>query len=146
MPIVTHGITCSHENLCCEREVLKTLEELGDLRKEEYQHCQHSRYTDNKNQCRIRNRGLHLLPYFFLLFAGIGKDYPRDLYDRQFSFYVDNIVARLDLQAEAYGKEEGIPAELFEVYAEQKRGLLALKEVYGSVVTPNQLAEAAVLA
>jgi phosphoenolpyruvate carboxykinase (GTP) len=80
------------------------------------------------------------------LFAGIGKDYPRDLYDRQFCFYVDNIVARLDLQTEAYGKEEGIPAELFEVYAEQKRGLLALKEVYGSVVTPNQLAEAAVLA
>jgi phosphoenolpyruvate carboxykinase (GTP) len=80
------------------------------------------------------------------LFAGIGKEYPRDLYDQQFSFYVDNILARLDLQEEAYGKEEGVPTQLFDVYAEQRVGLRALREVYGPVVTPNQLAEAAVLA
>jgi len=80
------------------------------------------------------------------LFAEIGKDYPRDLYDRQFSFYVDNIVARLDLQRDAYGRGEGVPPRLFEVYEEQRRGLTALREVYGPVVTPNQLAEAAVLA
>jgi phosphoenolpyruvate carboxykinase (GTP) len=80
------------------------------------------------------------------LFAEIDKDYPRDLYDKQFSFYVDNIVARIDLQREAYGKEKGVPPRLFEVYDEQRRGLLALKAVYGPVVTPNQLAEAAVLA
>jgi phosphoenolpyruvate carboxykinase (GTP) len=79
------------------------------------------------------------------LFAEIDKDYPRSLYDRQFSFYVDNIVARIDLQKEAYGREEGVPPRLFEVYDEQRRGLLALKQVYGAVVTPHQLAEAAVL-
>jgi phosphoenolpyruvate carboxykinase (GTP) len=79
------------------------------------------------------------------LFAEIDKEYPRGLYDRQFSFYVDNIVARIDLQKEAYGKEEGVPPRLFEVYEEQRRGLLALKQVYGPVVTPQQLAEAAVL-
>jgi phosphoenolpyruvate carboxykinase (GTP) len=79
------------------------------------------------------------------LFAEIGKDYPRDLYDRQFSFYVDNIVARLDLQREAYGNESGVPPRLFEVYDEQRVGLMALRKVYGPVVTPDQLAEAAVL-
>ena len=69
----------------------------------------------------------------------ISKDYPRDLYDKQFSLYLDNILARIELQQEAYGKEENLPATLFEVYAEQRQGLLALKEKYGSVVTPEQL-------
>ena len=77
------------------------------------------------------------------LFAGIGKEYPRELYDRQFSLYIDNIVARIDLQKEAYGKEEGIPPQLFEVYAEQREGLMALREKYGAIVTPDQLTEAA---
>jgi phosphoenolpyruvate carboxykinase (GTP) len=77
------------------------------------------------------------------LFAEIGKDYPRELYDRQFSFYIENIVDRLDLQREAYGKETDVPPRLFEVYAEQREGLMALKERYGAVVTPDQLVEAA---
>ena len=77
------------------------------------------------------------------LFAEIGKDYPRELYDRQFSFYIENIVARIDLQKEAYGKETDVPPRLFEVYAEQRDGLMALKEKYGAVVTPDQLVEAA---
>ena len=73
----------------------------------------------------------------------IEKPYPRDLYDMQFSLYVDNILARIDLQEEAYGKEDNVPQQLFEVYAEQRKGLEALKEKYGSVVTPAQLEEAA---
>jgi len=73
----------------------------------------------------------------------IDKEYPRELYDRQFSLYVDNIVARIDLQKEAYGKEKDLPKKLFDVYAEQREGLIALKKKYGSVVTPAQLAEAA---
>ncbi len=77
------------------------------------------------------------------LFAGIDKDYPRELYDKQFSFYIDNIVARIDLQKEAYGKEDGVPPQLFEVYAEQRDGLMALRERYGAIVTPDQLMEAA---
>jgi phosphoenolpyruvate carboxykinase (GTP) len=77
------------------------------------------------------------------LFAEIGKDYPRELYDRQFSFYIDNIVARIDLQTEAYGRGTDVPPRLFEVYAEQRGGLMALKEKYGAVVTPDQLEEAA---
>jgi phosphoenolpyruvate carboxykinase (GTP) len=77
------------------------------------------------------------------LFAEIGKDYPQELYDRQFSFYIENIVARIDLQKEAYGKETDVPPRLFEVYAGQRDGLMALKEKYGAVVTPDQLVEAA---
>jgi len=73
------------------------------------------------------------------LFGEIGKEYPRELYDRQFSLYVDNILARIDLQKEAYGKETDIPPRLFEVYAEQRQALLDLKEKCGSVVTPDQL-------
>ena len=74
------------------------------------------------------------------LFADeIDKQYPRELYDKQFSLYVDKIIARIDLQTEAYGKDKNIPKRLFEVYEEQKKGLSALKEKYGPVVTPSQL-------
>jgi phosphoenolpyruvate carboxykinase (GTP) len=69
----------------------------------------------------------------------ISKPYSRELYDMHFSLYVDKILARIDLQEEAYGKEENIPQELFEVYKEQRAGLEALKAKYGSVVTPAQL-------
>jgi len=71
----------------------------------------------------------------------IGKDYPQDLYDRQFSLYVDNILARNDLQTTAYGKEESIPQRLFEVLREQRDGLIDLKNRFGPVVTPDQLLE-----
>jgi phosphoenolpyruvate carboxykinase (GTP) len=77
------------------------------------------------------------------MFADINKDYPRALYDKQFSFYVDNIVARIDLQTEAYGKEENLPSKLFEVYERQKADLLALKQKYGAIVSVEQLEEAA---
>jgi phosphoenolpyruvate carboxykinase (GTP) len=73
----------------------------------------------------------------------IDKEYPEDLYNKQFSLYIDNIVGRIDLQTEAYGKDKHIPKRIFEVFEEQKKGLLALKEKYGSVVTPAQLIEAA---
>jgi phosphoenolpyruvate carboxykinase (GTP) len=77
------------------------------------------------------------------LFDSIGKEYPKALYERQFAFYVDNILGRIDLQQEAYHKEEGVPAQLFEVYEEQRAGLGALKAKYGSVVSVDQLIEAA---
>jgi phosphoenolpyruvate carboxykinase (GTP) len=74
------------------------------------------------------------------LFADtIQKEYPRELYDMHFSLYVDKILARIDIQEEAYGKEDNVPQELFDVYAEQRKGLEALKEKYGPIVTPAQL-------
>ncbi|MBU1742031.1 MAG: phosphoenolpyruvate carboxykinase (GTP) [Proteobacteria bacterium] len=76
------------------------------------------------------------------MFADIlGKEYPRGLYDRQFSLYVDNIISRIDLQDEAFKTEENIPGKLFEIYDRQKKELSALKEKYGAVVSPDQFAE-----
>jgi len=72
----------------------------------------------------------------------IDKEYPRELYDKQFSFIIDNIIGRLDLQREAYSKEEDLPKRLFQVYDKQKEGLEELKARYGTVVSPAQLEEA----
>ena len=58
---------------------------------------------------------------------------------KQFSLYIDNIVARIDLQMEAYGKESNIPGKLFEVLKEQREGLMALKDKYGRIVKPSEL-------
>lgn len=74
------------------------------------------------------------------LFATIDKAYPKSLYDMQFALYIDNILHRIDLQTEAYNKEENIPAKLFEIYEKQKTELLALKEKFGSVVRVDELA------
>jgi phosphoenolpyruvate carboxykinase (GTP) len=71
----------------------------------------------------------------------IDKKYPEDLYVRQFSLYTDNIINRIDLQIEAYRKEENIPARLFEVLNKQRKALLELNEKFGPIVTPAQLAE-----
>lgn len=69
----------------------------------------------------------------------IRKEYPRSLYDKQFSLYIDNIVARYDLQIGAYGKEENLPPRLFEILKQQRKELMDLKAAYGPVVTPDQL-------
>jgi phosphoenolpyruvate carboxykinase (GTP) len=69
----------------------------------------------------------------------IDKEYPQDLYTKQFSLYIDNIVARIDLQEEAYGKEPHIPQRLFDILQKQRAELTALKEKYGPIVTPQQL-------
>jgi len=55
--------------------------------------------------------------------------------------YIDNIVARTDLQMEAYGKEPNIPGKLFEFLKEQWKGLMALRDKYGPIITPSQLEE-----
>ncbi len=69
----------------------------------------------------------------------VGKEYSRELYTKQFSFYIDTILARIQLQEEAYRKDSRMPPRLFEVYEEQKRGLEALKKAHGPVVPPDKL-------
>ena len=69
----------------------------------------------------------------------IDKEYTEELYKKHFSLYIDKIIARIDLQIEAYGKESNIPDKLFEVLNEQREGLIALKEKYGPIVTPSEL-------
>ena len=70
----------------------------------------------------------------------ISKDYPKSLYNMQFSLYLDNIMSRIDLQVEAYGKQEQMPQEYFDCMAQQKEALVKLKKQFGSVVRPDQLA------
>jgi phosphoenolpyruvate carboxykinase (GTP) len=69
----------------------------------------------------------------------INKAYPESLYTMQFSLYVDNVVARIDLQEAAWAKEPGVSPRLFAVYAEQKAALLALKAAKGDIVKPQDL-------
>jgi len=73
------------------------------------------------------------------LFGGINKEYPKELYDMQFTLYIDNIVHRIDLQSEAYSRENNIPTQLFNVYRKQKEALLGLKEKFGSQVPVDKL-------
>lgn len=72
------------------------------------------------------------------LFEGIDKDYPEALYVKHFSFYIDNIIARLDLQIDAYATEKNVPPRIFEIYNEQKKDLIELKAKYGDIVTPDK--------
>jgi phosphoenolpyruvate carboxykinase (GTP) len=69
----------------------------------------------------------------------IDKEYPKDLYDKQFSLYIDNILARIELQREAYRKEANCPEVIFKVYDQQKQDLEVLKNDFGPIVTPDQL-------
>jgi phosphoenolpyruvate carboxykinase (GTP) len=71
----------------------------------------------------------------------LDKEYPQDLYDRQFSLYIDKIMARIDLQYDAFKKEENIPDKLFAIYDEQKAELEELRAKYGDIVSPAQVKE-----
>jgi phosphoenolpyruvate carboxykinase (GTP) len=70
----------------------------------------------------------------------ISKEYPKELYDKQFSIYIEKIQSRIDLQREAFGKEENLPKQLFKVYDEWSEGLKKLKDKFGAIVTPDKLA------
>jgi phosphoenolpyruvate carboxykinase (GTP) len=72
----------------------------------------------------------------------INKEYSEALYEKHFSLYADNIIARIDLQTEAYKKEKDCPAVIFDIYTAQKKGLEALKAKFGPIITPAQLIEA----
>jgi phosphoenolpyruvate carboxykinase (GTP) len=69
----------------------------------------------------------------------IDKDYTKELYNKQFSLYLDNIISRIELQQEAYSKEEEIPQTLFDILTVQNKELSALKNAHGSIVLPDLL-------
>ena len=97
------------------------------------------RYAHHEVGCIETPMGkLPLYPDLKSLFADIiDKPYPRDLYDRQFSLYVDHIIARIELQVTAYAKEENIPGRLFEILTRQKEELQAWKKTKGTVILPD---------
>jgi len=74
-----------------------------------------------------------------LFIERIDKEYPVELYNKQFSLYIDNILARIDMQAKAYRKEMHVPDKLFEILNRQRQGLLELKEEFGPIATPEEL-------
>jgi phosphoenolpyruvate carboxykinase (GTP) len=69
----------------------------------------------------------------------IAKDYPVHLYEKQFSLYIENILSRVELQIDAYRKEQNIPERLFEILEEQRLGLLEWQKKYGPIVTPTDM-------
>jgi len=69
----------------------------------------------------------------------IDKEYSEELYTMQFSLYIDNIIALIDLQTEAWRKEDNPSEVLFTIYAEQKAALEALKADKGPIVRPQEL-------
>ena len=74
------------------------------------------------------------------LFAAIiDKDYPEDLYTKQFSLYIDHILGRIALQKAAYSKDENIPSKLFAILDRQREALEALKAAHGPIVPPQAL-------
>jgi len=97
------------------------------------------RYAHNEAGCIKTPIGnLPLYQDLVQLFAQIiDKAYPKNLYDRQFSLYVDNIVQRIVLQETAYAKEANIPARLFDILARQKEALLEWKQKKGAVILPD---------
>lgn len=69
----------------------------------------------------------------------IKKEYPEALYTMQFSLYIDNVIARIDLQEAAWRKEQGASERLFAIYTQQKADLVALKAAKGDIVKPQDL-------
>ncbi len=69
----------------------------------------------------------------------ISKPYPKELYRSQFSLYIDHILARINLQMEAYHKEINLPPRLFEILEAEKTELLEWKQAYGDIVAPWEI-------
>ncbi len=67
------------------------------------------------------------------------KGYTKELYEKQFSLYVDNVIARIDMQVAAYQKEVNVPEIYFKTQAAKKARLEKLKAEKGAIVTPDQL-------
>jgi phosphoenolpyruvate carboxykinase (GTP) len=69
----------------------------------------------------------------------IDKEYSEELYTKQFSLYIDNIIGLIDLQTAAWKKEEDTSQRLFDVYAAQKSALETLKAAKGAIVKPQDI-------
>ncbi len=91
-----------------------------------------------------KKTALGIIPTFEEISAGFdefipNKGYTKEFYDKQFSLYVDNLIARIDLQVEAYKKEVNVPEIYFETQAAKKARLEALKAEKGAIVKPEDL-------
>jgi len=69
----------------------------------------------------------------------LNKEYSEDLYTKQFSLYIDNVLMLIDLEIAAWQKEEGVSKTIFDVYDRQKAALEALKAAKGPIIRPQDL-------
>ncbi len=69
----------------------------------------------------------------------LNKEYSEDLYTKQFSLYIDNVLMLIDLEIAAWQKEEGVSKTIFDVYDRQKTALEALKAAKGPIIRPQDL-------
>ena len=71
----------------------------------------------------------------------LGKEYPEVIYNMQFSLYIDNLLSRINMSINEFGKEKDVPDDFFHVLETWRRDLAALKSIMGPVVTPAQIIE-----
>ncbi len=69
----------------------------------------------------------------------INKEYSKEIYTKQFSLYVDNLVERIDMSITEFSKEKGMNDAFFRVLSTWRRDLIALKASAGSIVTPDEM-------
>jgi len=71
----------------------------------------------------------------------IDKNYEKEIYNKQFSLYLDNLINRVNMSINEFAKEKDMADEFFHVLDTWHRDLAALKATIGSIVTPDQMAE-----
>ena len=71
----------------------------------------------------------------------IDKEYKKEIYTKQFSLYVENLIQRVDMSTAEFSREEGMNVAFFHVLDIWRRDLVALRETIGLIVTPDQMIE-----
>lgn len=71
----------------------------------------------------------------------IDKEYQKDLYNKQFSLYMENLINRVNMSINEFAKEKDMADEFFHVLDTWHRDLAALKATVGPIVTPDQMIE-----
>ncbi len=71
----------------------------------------------------------------------IAKEYEKELYTKQFSLYVENLIQRIDMSITEFSKEKGMDDAFFDILDTWRRDLVALKVTVGPIVTPDQMIE-----
>jgi len=66
----------------------------------------------------------------------LSKEYPEELYIKQFTIRIPENLAKIDRIERIYGKIEGTPPELFRILEEERKRLEELREKLGDYVSP----------
>lgn len=69
----------------------------------------------------------------------LDKEYSQELYNHQFSLYIENLIRRIDMSLQEFATEQAMPEEFFHTLDTWKRDLQALESCLGPVVTPAEM-------